>query len=93
MLTDPVFTVKGVIGMLAEMRDHPERFAGRRVLFLHTGEPPGGWGAGGGSGTTCLQLSPSLHSPGGLFTLYDGRIDELLKQTPATNQVSVYKSS
>lgn len=39
VLTDPVFTVKGVIGMLAEMRDRPERFAGSRVLFLHTGEP------------------------------------------------------
>ena len=34
---DPVFSAKGVIGLLKELKDSPGRFAGRRVLFLHTG--------------------------------------------------------
>ena len=34
---DPEFCIKGVRGMLGEMTKNPGRFAGRRVLFLHTG--------------------------------------------------------
>lgn len=37
ILLDPVYTVKAVRGMLEEMAHHPERFKGRRVLFVHTG--------------------------------------------------------
>ncbi len=35
---DPVFCVKGVRGMLTEMKINPERFAGKRVLFIHSGD-------------------------------------------------------
>ncbi len=34
---DPVYTLKGVRGMLSELADNPRRFAGKRVLYLHTG--------------------------------------------------------
>ena len=34
---DPVYTLKGVRGLLAEMGKNPGRFAGKRVLFIHTG--------------------------------------------------------
>ena len=34
---DPEFCVKGVRGMLGEMKANPGRFAGRRVLYLHSG--------------------------------------------------------
>lgn len=35
---DPVYTLKGVRGMLAEMGANPTRFQGRRVLYIHTGK-------------------------------------------------------
>ena len=35
---DPEFCVKGVRGMLGEMKQNPGRFAGKRVLFLHSGK-------------------------------------------------------
>lgn len=35
---DPVYTIKSVRGMLAEMRDNPSRFKGKKVLYIHTGE-------------------------------------------------------
>lgn len=60
VMLDPVYTLKGVRGMLAEMTSNPTRFQGKRVLYIHTG---------------------------GVFGLYDGRIDDLLKRTPATNSV------
>ena len=34
---DPEFCVKAVRGMLCEMKQNPDRFAGKRVLFLHSG--------------------------------------------------------
>ena len=34
---DPVYTLKGVRGMLGEMQRNPGRFAGKRVLYIHTG--------------------------------------------------------
>ena len=34
---DPVYTLKGVRGMLSELRNNPGRFAGKRILFIHTG--------------------------------------------------------
>ena len=37
IMLDPVYTVKAVKGMLEEMAHRPERFKGRRVLFVHTG--------------------------------------------------------
>ena len=37
IVLDPVYTLKGVRGMLAEMRTNPTRFLGKRVLYLHTG--------------------------------------------------------
>lgn len=35
---DPVYTLKGVRGMLGEMAANPSRFQGKRVLYIHTGE-------------------------------------------------------
>jgi 1-aminocyclopropane-1-carboxylate deaminase/D-cysteine desulfhydrase-like pyridoxal-dependent ACC family enzyme len=35
---DPEFCVKAVRGMLCEMKINPDRFAGKRVIFLHSGK-------------------------------------------------------
>ena len=61
---DPVYTLKGVRGMLKELEINPQRFSGRRILYIHTG---------------------------GIFGLYDGKIDELLNARPETNKVFCYK--
>ena len=37
VILDPVYTLKGVRGMLAEMNTNSTRFLGKRVLYLHTG--------------------------------------------------------
>ena len=34
---DPVYTLKGVRGMIAELQNNPGRFAGKRILYHHTG--------------------------------------------------------
>ena len=34
---DPEFCVKALRGMLSEMKINPDRFAGKRVLFIHSG--------------------------------------------------------
>ena len=34
---DPVYTLKGVRGMLGEMNTNPQRFKGKRILYIHTG--------------------------------------------------------
>ncbi|KAK3755487.1 hypothetical protein QZH41_009704, partial [Actinostola sp. cb2023] len=34
---DPVYTLKSARGMLAEMKDNPSRFKGKKVLYIHTG--------------------------------------------------------
>ena len=49
---DPDFTVKCVKGMLSEMRERPQIFKGRRVLYVHTGKLP--FGRGGGQ---CMEFS------------------------------------
>ncbi|KAJ7388375.1 hypothetical protein OS493_038020 [Desmophyllum pertusum] len=51
VLVDPVYNIKAIRGMLAEMNHNPGRFKGRRILYIHTG---------------------------GLFGLFDGRIDPLI---------------
>lgn len=35
---DPDFTMKGVKGMLSEMKERPHIFKGHRVLYVHTGK-------------------------------------------------------
>lgn len=35
---DHEFCVKAVSGMLGEMEKNPDRFAGKRVLFMHSGK-------------------------------------------------------
>ena len=35
---DPVYTLKGVRGMLGELRDNRAAFSGNRILYFHTGE-------------------------------------------------------
>jgi D-cysteine desulfhydrase family pyridoxal phosphate-dependent enzyme len=37
ILLDPTYTLKATRGMLEEMKKSPSRFAGRHVLFVHTG--------------------------------------------------------
>lgn len=59
---DPDFCAKGVRGMLCEMRDNPGRFAGNRILFLHSG---------------------------GVYALFDGKINEVMERKPICNQVSM----
>ena len=61
---DPVYTLKGVRGMLSELVNNPERFAGKRVLYLHTG---------------------------GVFGLYDGRMEQVLLNNQTSNNVFSYK--
>ena len=37
VLVDPVYNIKAIRGMLTEMKNNPERFKGKRVLYVHTG--------------------------------------------------------
>lgn len=37
MILDPCYTGKALHGLLAEMKANPQEWAGRRVLFVHTG--------------------------------------------------------
>ena len=37
IVLDPVYTLKGVRGMLAELKKNPKRFKGNRILYIHTG--------------------------------------------------------
>ena len=37
ILLDPYYTGKGAMGMVRELSLHPERFKGKRILFIHTG--------------------------------------------------------
>ena len=63
---DPMYTLKAVRGMKAELEKNPGRFAGKRVLYVHTG---------------------------GLFGLYDGRMDQPLLNYPHTSQVFHHKDT
>ena len=80
--------------MIGELCKNPGRFAGKRILYIHTGKQFV-YGA-----ATCpfdsLSVyhthTHSIYSKGGLFGLYDRRIDPLLKATPSSNQVYDHKS-
>jgi hypothetical protein len=37
IVLDPVYTLKGVRGMLMELNKNPKRFRGNRILYIHTG--------------------------------------------------------
>jgi 1-aminocyclopropane-1-carboxylate deaminase/D-cysteine desulfhydrase-like pyridoxal-dependent ACC family enzyme len=37
ILLDPVYTIKGALGLLTSLQEHPEMFRGRKVVFVHTG--------------------------------------------------------
>lgn len=37
IVLDPVYTGKALHGLLTEMRERPEEWRGRKVLFVHTG--------------------------------------------------------
>ena len=37
IILDPVYTLKAVRGMLAELKKNPQRFKGNRILYIHTG--------------------------------------------------------
>ncbi|XP_013388986.1 bifunctional D-cysteine desulfhydrase/1-aminocyclopropane-1-carboxylate deaminase, mitochondrial-like [Lingula anatina] len=62
VIVDPTYTGKAVKFLVQEMNNHPDRFKGRRVLFLHTG---------------------------GIYGLFDGRMDNVLKQHEMTNRVKI----
>ncbi|XP_013407843.1 putative D-cysteine desulfhydrase 1, mitochondrial [Lingula anatina] len=62
VIVDPTYTGKAVKFLVQEMNNHPDRFKGRRVLFLHTG---------------------------GVFGLYDGKMDNVLKEHEMTNRVKI----
>ncbi|XP_041357220.1 bifunctional D-cysteine desulfhydrase/1-aminocyclopropane-1-carboxylate deaminase, mitochondrial-like [Gigantopelta aegis] len=63
IILDPVYTGKGAYGMWHELKRNPDRFHGKRILFLHTG---------------------------GVFGLYDGRMDALLKSKADTNKIKFW---
>ena len=37
VILDPVYSGKAVFGFLRDVREHPEKWKGKRVLFVHTG--------------------------------------------------------
>ena len=37
IMLDPVYTLKGVRGMLSEIKGDPNRFKGHKILYIHTG--------------------------------------------------------
>ena len=37
IILDPVYSLKGVRGMLTELKQNPKRFKGNRILYIHTG--------------------------------------------------------
>lgn len=37
IILDPVYSGKAIHGLMSELRKAPEAWAGRRVLFIHTG--------------------------------------------------------
>ena len=80
IVLDPVYTLKGVRGMLAELKKNPKRFKGNRILYIHTGLFI--W-----HGISILLFIKSHPCIGGVFGAFDGRFNELLKRTPLTNQV------
>ena len=105
---DPVYTLKGVRGMLAEMATNPARFQGKRVLFIHTGKSSSESvqvSVGFDVITTSISMPTNITAcrmhidchisthTGGVFGLYDGRIDELLKRTPVTNCVQSHEQA
>ncbi|EDO45249.1 predicted protein [Nematostella vectensis] len=66
IMLDPVYTIKSVRGMLAEMKNNPSRFKGKRVLYIHTG---------------------------GVFGLFDGRIEPVLEAMGVSNHVTMWKDA
>lgn len=37
VVVDPVYTNKGLTGLLGELASNPKRFKGNRILYIHTG--------------------------------------------------------
>ncbi|XP_062101998.1 bifunctional D-cysteine desulfhydrase/1-aminocyclopropane-1-carboxylate deaminase, mitochondrial-like [Humulus lupulus] len=37
IVLDPVYSGKGAYGLLKDMSEHPEKWEGRKILFIHTG--------------------------------------------------------
>ena len=37
VILDPVYSGKAIFGFLHDVREHPEKWKGKRVLFVHTG--------------------------------------------------------
>ena len=68
IILDTTFTFKAVKGMLTEMEKNPNRFKGRRVLFIHTGMLL--------VLTKIVSLLFLLALVGGLFGVMNGALDE-----------------
>ena len=37
VLLDPVYSGKALLGLIKELRNAPDKFVGKRILFVHTG--------------------------------------------------------
>ena len=38
IMIDPVYTGKAVFGLVNELKSNPDRFKGKRILYIHTGK-------------------------------------------------------
>jgi len=82
IILDLTYTNKAVKGLLNELRVNPTRFKGKRILYIHTGTVP----ISGG----CALINIVL---GGIFGLYDQRIDEVIKQHELTNRITSFSET
>ena len=89
IVVDTTYTAKAVLGMMCEMNTRPGHFRGNRILFIHTG----------------LDLHfhtiyvpatnklPSSLVTGGMFNLFDGNLDQVVKDTPTSSSIHGYQDS
>ena len=73
--------------MLNEMQCNPSRYSGSRVLYLHTGIAINIF-----TDVVCIYLYP-CYFIGGIFCLYDGVLDNVIKSSAHMNQVYDFNST
>ena len=81
IVLDPTYTLKGVQGLLGEMEKNPARFKGKRILHIHTGAATSG---------IIVFVIMCCYITGGVYGLYDGRMNEILKHNPVTSRITVF---
>lgn len=82
IILDPTYTLKGVQGLLGEMEKNPARFKGKRILHIHTGMYI--------NNSIIVCTITVANAIGGVYGLYDGRINEILQHNPATSKITVF---